>query len=96
MTVELNDNERKVFDACYRCSEGNGHDFAFRNEIAADVEGLSRHQVAGYMASLAAKNLIHTNTGEPDIFEIRAEGHELIGNDLYADQYRKRVPGLYN
>ena len=63
MTTTMNANEMKVFAAAYEDSSGNGHDFGHGDQVW--VDGLSRHQVAGYFSALERKGLMECPTATP-------------------------------
>jgi hypothetical protein len=54
--TSLNQNEIAVFRAMQKNTENNGGDFGFTDEIM--VEGLTKHQIAGYIGQLQKKGLI--------------------------------------
>ncbi len=63
-TVNLNANEHQVYLAVSKALEGNGGDFAFAEYV--NVEGMSRHQIAGYIGSLSEKDVIITWSGDKE------------------------------
>ena len=55
--MTLNENERKVLCAVmWNTKDVSGWDFGFGDEI--EIEGLTKHQVAGYLSSLQSKGYI--------------------------------------
>ena len=54
--IKLNENEMAVLKGAKSSSDGNNGDFGFASDI--EIEGLNRHQVAGYIGALVAKDLL--------------------------------------
>ena len=83
MKNELNDNERKVLAELYLDSAGNGHDFCFAD---VRVDGLTAHQVAGYIGQLVTKGYTDKGPHDPctaDIHELTDKGMS-VGAALIA------------
>ena len=58
----LNPNELRVFKAMCEDASGNGYDFGFADDIV--VDGLSAHQIAGYIGSLVKKDAVRITDDE--------------------------------
>ncbi len=58
----LNTNELRVFQAACEDANQNGYDFGFADDLR--VEGLSAHQIAGYVGSLVKKDAIRITDDE--------------------------------
>lgn len=62
MKITINKNEEAVLKALVDESAMNGHDFGFADGIV--VEGLSKHQIAGYISAIERKDLIRITDDE--------------------------------
>ncbi len=79
MSIKINANEKKVLGALVEDSAGNGHDFGFADDIR--VDGLSRHQVAGYIGALVSKDLVRITDDEYRQTVIRPSAIKLFESD---------------
>lgn len=81
LNTNLNENEQKVLDALVSSSADTGHDFGWTDEI--EVDGITKAQHSGYVASLSKKGWITCYLGDPEWvngFELTAEAKtHLLG-----------------
>ena len=91
--VTLNKNELAVFKECLEDASMNGYDFGFVDDIR--VEGLSKHQVAGYISSLSTKDAIRITDDEYRQTMINPTFAAAAGLDDYNVEYL-REQGYFN
>ncbi len=93
-TINLNENEKAVLRGAKASSDGNNGDFGFASDI--EIEGLNRHQVAGYIGALVTKDLlkVYDQGTSRECFELQGEAEELcrawgLGTDFTGDKARR-------
>lgn len=94
MEVKLNENEMAVLKGAKRSSDGNNGDFGFAENI--QIEGLNRHQIAGYIGALVAKDflMVYDQGTSRECFELTPEAEELckawgVGTDYTGERARR-------
>lgn len=75
----LNSNEVLVFLACCEDARLNGYDFGYADGLA--VEGLSKHQIAGYISSLVSKDAVRIVDDEYRQMVIHPDFAAAVGID---------------
>ena len=93
--IKLNENEMAVLKGAKSSSDGNNGDFGFASDI--EIEGLNRHQVAGYIGALVAKDLlrVYDQGTSRECFELQDKAEELckawgLGDDFTGERSRRR------
>lgn len=94
MEVKLNEKEIEVLKGAKRSSDGNNGDFGFAENI--EIEGLNRHQIAGYIGQLVSKDLLNVfdQGTSRECFELTQEAEELckawgVGTDYTGEKARR-------
>jgi hypothetical protein len=92
--IKLNENEMAVLKGAKISSDGNNGDFGFAERIK--IEGLNRHQIAGYIGALVAKDLlrVYDQGTSRECFELQLKAEELckawgIGTDYTGEKARR-------